>query len=151
MASYDCVSLDVIASKIIGLDPMDVPTNKAAIERGYGASEAEVLGIPVDGVSMNFRLSGTTLVGSAPPFLVRRLGKYFTIKPFINTSQCTMCGACVMNCSAHAIEQKKGCLKINHKKCILCYCCRELCPSDAVKLNRSLFARILLKVRNRGR
>ncbi|WP_445474875.1 DUF362 domain-containing protein [Methanococcoides methylutens] len=151
MASYDCVSLDVVASKVIGLDPMDVPTNKAAIERGYGAPDPEVLGVSVDDVSVKFKLSGTTLVGSAPPFLVKRLGKLFMIKPFINTSQCTLCGACVLNCSAHAIEQKKGRLKINNRKCILCYCCRELCPSGAVKMKRSLFARILLKVRNRGR
>ncbi|KGK98210.1 (Fe-S)-binding protein [Methanococcoides methylutens] len=151
MASYDCVSLDVVSSKVIGLDPMDVPTNKAAIERGYGATDPEVLGVPIDDVSMKFRLSGTTLVGSAPLFLVRKLGKYFTIKPFINTSQCTLCGACVMNCSAHAIEQKDGRLKINNSKCILCYCCRELCPSNAVKMKRSFFARVLLKVRNRGR
>ncbi|WP_440953349.1 DUF362 domain-containing protein [Methanococcoides sp. FTZ1] len=149
MASYDCVSLDVVASKLIGLDPMKVPTNRAAIERGYGTQEPEICGVPLDDVRMKFRLSGTTLVGSAPPFLVRRLGKFFTIRPFINTLQCTMCGACVMNCSAHAIEQKDGKLVINDKRCILCYCCRELCPSGAVKMKRSLFARILFKIRNR--
>ncbi|WP_135605843.1 DUF362 domain-containing protein [Methanococcoides sp. NM1] len=149
MASYDCVSLDVVASKVIGLDPIVVPTNKAAIERGYGTLDPEVSGVPLDDVRMKFKLSGTTLVGSAPPFLVSRLGKLFTIKPFINTSQCTMCGACVLNCSAHAIEQKDGRLKINHNKCILCYCCRELCPSGAVEMKRSLVAKLLLKIRNR--
>lgn len=149
MASYDCVSLDVVASKIIGLDPLEVPTNKAAIGRGYGTLDPEISGIPLDDVRMKFKLSGTTLVGSAPPFLVSRLGKLFTIKPFINTSQCTLCGACALNCSAHAIEQEGGRLKINDRKCILCYCCRELCPSGAVKMKRSLVARILLKIRNR--
>ncbi|SES63441.1 Uncharacterized conserved protein, DUF362 family [Methanococcoides vulcani] len=149
MASYDCVSLDVVASKVIGLDPMDVPTNKAAIERGYGTPNPGVSGVPLDDVRMKFKLSGTTHVGRLPPFLVSRLGKLFTIKPFINTSQCTLCGTCVLNCSPHAIEQKDGRLKINHNKCILCYCCRELCPSGAVEMKRSLVAKLLLKIRNR--
>ena len=149
MASYDCVSLDVVASKLIGLDPMQVPTNEAAIARGYGTKDPEVCGVPLNEVTVKFRLPGTTLVGSSPPFLVSRLGKLFTIRPVINTVQCTMCGACVLNCSAHAIEQNEGMLKINDNKCILCYCCRELCPSGAVKMKRSLFARILMKVRNR--
>ncbi|WP_135609657.1 DUF362 domain-containing protein [Methanococcoides sp. AM1] len=149
MASFDCVSLDVIASKVIGLDPMEVPTNKAAIQRGYGTLDPEVLGVPIDDVSMKFKMSATTHIQKVPPFLLSRLGKLFIIKPFINTSKCTLCGTCVLNCSPHAIEQKDGQLKINHNKCILCYCCRELCPSNAVEMKRSLFAKILLKIKNR--
>ncbi|MGB9132092.1 MAG: DUF362 domain-containing protein, partial [Methanosarcina sp.] len=30
MASYDCVALDIVASELIGIDPLKVPTNKAA-------------------------------------------------------------------------------------------------------------------------
>lgn len=149
MASYDCVSLDVVASQVIGLDPMEVPTNKAAIERGYGNQDPEVLGLPLDDVRVKFKLSGTTNLRRVPPFLLKRLGKLFIIKPSINTSKCTLCGACVLNCSAHAIEQKDGKLKINDKKCILCYCCRELCPSGAVDMKRSLFTSLFLKIRNR--
>ncbi|MGM0770323.1 MAG: DUF362 domain-containing protein [Halobacteriota archaeon] len=150
MASYDCVSLDVVGSQVIGLDPMEVPTNKAAIERGYGTQYPEVLGVPLDDVRMKFKLSGTTNLRRVPPFLLKRLGKLFIIKPSINTSKCTLCGGCVLNCSANAIEQKEGKLKINDKKCILCYCCRELCPSGAVDMKRSLFANLFLKIRNRG-
>ncbi|UGV40143.1 DUF362 domain-containing protein [Methanococcoides orientis] len=150
MASYDCVSLDIVGSQVIGLDPMEVPTNKAAIGRGYGTQDPEVLGVPLDDVRMKFRLSATTHLRRVPPFLLKRLGKLFIIKPSINTSRCTLCGTCVLNCSPHAIERKGDKLEINNKKCILCYCCRELCPSNAVDMKRSLFARIFLKIRNRG-
>jgi uncharacterized protein (DUF362 family) len=47
MASYDCVALDIVASKLIGIDPLKVPTNKAAISRGFGTENPEIVGIPL--------------------------------------------------------------------------------------------------------
>jgi len=38
MASYDCIALDVVASELIGIDPIKVPTNRAAISRVLGQS-----------------------------------------------------------------------------------------------------------------
>ncbi|NPE28150.1 DUF362 domain-containing protein [Methanococcoides sp. SA1] len=150
MASFDPVSLDIVASKAIGLDPMTVPTNAAALARGFGHPDPEVVGLPPEKAKIEFAMPGVTLVGSAPPFLVSRFGNLFTIRPFIDTSSCTLCGSCVLNCSPKAIEQEDGELQINDKKCILCYCCRELCPSGAVEMKSSLFAKVLLKIRNRN-
>ncbi|MCD4806078.1 MAG: DUF362 domain-containing protein [Methanococcoides sp.] len=150
MASFDPVSLDIVASKVIGLDPLTVPTNVAALNRGFGHPEPDVVGLPLDEARVEFAMPGVTLVGSMPSFLVSRFGNLFTIRPFIDPFSCTLCGACVLNCSAKAIEQEDGELQINKKKCILCYCCRELCPSGAVEMKRSFFAKLLLKIRNRS-
>jgi uncharacterized protein (DUF362 family)/Pyruvate/2-oxoacid:ferredoxin oxidoreductase delta subunit len=150
MASFDPVSLDIVASKAIGLDHLAVPTNVAALNRGFGHSEPEVVGLPLEEVTLEFAMPGVTLVGSTPPFLVSRFGNLFTIRPFIDPFSCTLCGACVLNCSAKAIGQEGGELLIDKNKCILCYCCRELCPSGAVEMKRSLFAKVLLKIRNRS-
>nr|WP_263854021.1 4Fe-4S binding protein [Methanohalophilus profundi] len=37
----------------------------------------------------------------------------------------------------------RGHAVIDDNKCILCYCCRELCPAEAVKSRKSLVARLL--------
>lgn len=46
LASNDCFALDIIASKIIGVNPLEVMTNKAAIKKGLlkGTENIEVVG-----------------------------------------------------------------------------------------------------------
>lgn len=144
MASYDCVSLDVVASRLIGFDPMSVPTTAAAIRRGFGDLHPEVVGVAVSEVRVKFERSTGGLIGRLPPFVVSTLGRFFTIRLRIDPEKCSRCGACVRNCSAHAIEEVDGMLQINDDNCLLCYCCRELCPHDAVYMERSWMARSLL-------
>ncbi len=147
LASYDCVALDMVASELVGIDPLKVPTNKAALSRGLGTQHPEVAGVPLQEVSLSFKMAEGGVATKVPPFLMRILRKYLTIKPFINTSNCALCKACVMNCSAHAIEEMGKILKINPDKCIQCYCCRELCPNDAVELKKSLLMQIMTRSR----
>lgn len=147
LASYDCVALDMVASELMGIDPLKVPTNKAALSRGLGTQHPEVAGVPLQEVSFSFKMAEGGVTTKVPPFLMRTLRKYLTIKPFINTSNCALCKACVMNCSAHAIEEMDKILKINQEKCIQCYCCRELCPNDAVELKKSLLMQIMTRSR----
>ena len=149
LASRDCVNLDVIASLIIGLDPLDVPVTRAALQRGFGDEHPDVVGDEIDSVIQSFRLPGTTLVGSVPPFIVKKLGGLFVIRPSIDQDRCIHCGACVRNCSPDAIHEEDGHLVVDDSRCILCYCCRELCPEDAVEMKSSLFAKVLSKIRNR--
>lgn len=145
MASYDCVALDMVASELIGFEPMLIPTNRAALERNIGTGQPEVVGTPLDDVKVRFKESAGGITTIAPTFITRRLGRLFTMRPYIDTAKCVLCGACVLNCSPHAIEEVDGRLKINDDKCIQCYCCRELCPHNAVEIQRSLVARILTR------
>ncbi len=146
MASYDCAALDMVASELIGFDPMQVPTNKAALKRGFGARHPELLGTPLEEVKVSFKKPTGGITALIPPFLRKTLRRHLTVKPFINTSKCILCEACVLNCSANAIEEVRDALRINDEKCIQCYCCRELCPNDAVEIKKSL----LVKIVNRG-
>ena len=145
MASYDCVALDMVASELIGFEPMLIPTNRAALERNIGTGQPEVVGTPLDDVKVRFKESAGGITTIAPAFIIRRLGRLFTMRPYIDTAKCVLCGACILNCSPHAIEEVDGRLKINDDKCIQCYCCRELCPHNAVEIQRSLVARILTR------
>lgn len=145
MASYDCVALDIVASEFIGIDPLKVPTNKAALSRGFGAEHPEIVGTPLKEVKVRFKRPEGGITAFIPSFLIRILRRQLTVKPVINTSSCALCKACVSNCSAHAIEEAGGALKINEEKCIQCYCCRELCPNDAVIIEKSLLLKIVTR------
>jgi Pyruvate/2-oxoacid:ferredoxin oxidoreductase delta subunit len=147
LASYDCVSLDMVASELIGIDPLKVPTNKAALSRGLGAGQPELAGVPLQEAGLKFKMAEGGVTAMVPPFLMRTLRKYLTVKPFINTSKCALCKACVLNCSAHAIEEMNKTLKINPEKCIQCYCCRELCPNDAVEIRKSFLMKVVTRRR----
>jgi uncharacterized protein (DUF362 family)/Pyruvate/2-oxoacid:ferredoxin oxidoreductase delta subunit len=148
MASFDCVTLDIVASELIGIDPLKVPTNKAALSRGFGNDNPEIVGAPVENVKIGFKSPEGGVTALLPPFLMRVLRKQLTVKPYINTSICLFCKACMLNCSAHAIEEAGKSLKINEEKCIQCYCCRELCPEDAVGIKKSLLLKLLTRSRS---
>lgn len=145
MASYDCVALDIVASELIGIDPTKVPTNKAALSRGFGTEHPEVVGTPLDKVKVRFKRPEGGITAYMPSFLMRILRTQLTVKPFINTSSCALCKACVLNCSVHAIEEVGRELKINQEKCIHCYCCRELCPNDAVEIKKSMLLKLITR------
>lgn len=148
LASPDCVSLDIVAAELIGFEPLKIPTTSGALKKGFGNLCPVVVGTPLKEVKMKFKQSSGG-VSTAPTFLTRSLGKYFTIYPRINRRKCTRCGACYLNCSPHAIERlEDGSFRIDKEKCILCYCCRELCPSNAVEIKKSLLATLLTEKEN---
>jgi len=143
LASSDCVSLDIVAAELIGFDPIKIPTTAGALKKGFGNQCPVVVGTPLKEVKKKFKPSSGG-VSTAPVFLKRSLGKYYTINPRINQRKCTQCGACYLNCSPGAVERlKDGRFRINPEKCILCYCCRELCPNNAVEIKKSLLAQFL--------
>lgn len=148
LASQDSISLDIVASELIGFDPLKIPTTAGVLKKGFTNQCPTVIGTPLKEVKMKFKQSsgGVTAV---PSFLTCSLGKYYTIYPWINKSKCTRCGACYRNCSPQAVEKlKDGNIKINEEKCILCFCCRELCPNNAVDIKKSLLATLLTETQN---
>jgi uncharacterized protein (DUF362 family)/NAD-dependent dihydropyrimidine dehydrogenase PreA subunit len=143
LASSDCISLDIIAAEMIGFDPLKIPTTSGVLKKGFRNQCPVVVGTPLKAVKMKFKQSSGG-ISTAPPFLTRTLGKYFTIYPQIDRRKCSHCGACYNNCPPQAIERfENGSFRINKEKCILCYCCRELCPSAAVDIKKSLLATLL--------
>jgi uncharacterized protein (DUF362 family)/NAD-dependent dihydropyrimidine dehydrogenase PreA subunit len=148
LASYDCVALDIVASELIGIDPLKVPTNRAALARGFGTDHPEVVGTPLEKVKVKFKNPEGGITAYVPAFLMRILRRQLAVKPIINTLNCAFCKACVSNCSVQAIEEVGKSLKINEEKCIQCYCCRELCPKGAVELKKSLFLKLVTRIKS---
>ncbi len=147
MASLDSVALDVVASAIAGLDPMEVYTNAAARDRGLGPADAddvEVLGVPWREIAPSaFALPDRDASRSIPPALRSVLLTRTVARPFLEFAQkCTRCGTCEESCPVRAIDIGTVGPDFDLDTCIRCYCCHELCPTGAIGLKTPFLARL---------
>lgn len=70
--------------------------------------------------------------------MASRAGKqiqHSSLKPFINTGNCSLCGCCIEHCPVSAISEASGKAFINSKLCIGCCECISACKLDAVNIN----------------
>lgn len=141
---------DVVGAKLIGLDPLGVPTVAAAVERGL--SPADCLGEEFYGdidslIVRDFK----TTSGHSVRFLDKSRFKFvsdfvqkcFAHKPRPVNRLCVGCKKCANLCPAKAITMKNNRPKIDRKLCIRCFCCQEFCPKAAMVVHRPLVARAL--------
>ena len=152
IASADAVSLDVIASTMAGLDPMEVYTNRAAARRGLGpssADEIETVGEDWhDLAPTGFALPARDVSSKLPPWLGKRLRGWTTARPFLErTEGCTRCKRCEQSCPVGAITVGDRGPVFDHVKCIRCYCCQELCPPQVIGLKVPPIARLAARGR----
>jgi len=149
IASADAVSIDAILSKIIGLEPLSVPSTKAAAAMNLG--QAQINNIDINGVSLedilvrDFNLPNISVLFKMPNFLARSLLRFIPLMMGIDRGKCTQCQICKNICPQGAIRNVRGRLKIDFRKCILCLCCSEMCPSNAIYL------RFLTRRKKRGK
>jgi len=152
IASEDCVALDVIASSMAGLDPMEVYSNKAAARRGIGpatADEVDVMGVDWRSLAPDgFALPVRDLAAKLPPWLARRLRGWTTARPTLARPEgCTRCKKCQESCPVSAIVVGDRGPVFDHALCIRCYCCQELCPPQVIGLKTPPIARLLSRRR----
>lgn len=53
--------------------------------------------------------------------------------PYIVTSACIQCGACVSGCESNAVTEGETQAQIDISICIECGTCASNCPSEAIK------------------
>lgn len=152
IASTDTVALDAVCSKIMGFEPLDIPTTRIAHLRGLGEADIgkiELLGEKLPEYRDFEHPAKISAVLNKMPaalrFLLKPIINRIKVRPRINGKKCVKCLMCVKSCPAKAIDGRS--FKISEKKCIMCFCCRELCKYDAVDLKESLLWKILSKSR----
>lgn len=147
-ASSDAVAMDIIVSRMVGLDPEELPTTKAAMELGVGETDIEKIEVVGDAVGMvfeNFVFPETAepkFVTFLPSFVKKYIDNALTSRPVVKHDLCRLCNICVTYCPPQVMEITDK-LRINYDDCIRCYCCHELCPEGAIDIKKGWGMRLL--------
>lgn len=136
LASKNGVSLDGLMAAMMGLSPKRVDYLDVASQRGLG--EIDPAQMEIQGRWSPLKKYRTPLAFVSQGWLGTVVNK-LVYRPFVKPrltvrpEVCTQCGVCVQHCPAQALSMKEvPCL--DEKKCISCYCCYELCSSQAIEL-----------------
>jgi ferredoxin len=157
LASRDSVALDAVATSMVGLEPLKVPTLREAVARGLwtgNVEDIETLGASVDEVLVpDFQppvASPREDATMGNPFFTRHFGPlitaHFTLKPVPQRGRCVACGDCVAGCPQQVITIVDSLAVIDYSQCIRCYCCHELCTEGAIDLERSWLGGLVHRV-----
>jgi len=150
IASTDTVAVDAVCSKIMGFEPLDILTTRIAAQKGLGEADIsciEIAGEPIR-VIKDYGHPGAVSsflnrVPHAFRMLLRPLISLLEVRPSINPKKCAKCRVCVNSCPAKAIDPET--FKIDRNKCIMCFCCSELCQYNAVEKKESTLWKLLKK------
>lgn len=146
VAGTDCSVVDLVISRIVGIDEDLLPTIIAAKEQGIikGLDMIDLLGEPIDDVMVDcFKLPATVDLEFGPRILRRIIKDSMTIKPIEDRDICTLCGECAEICPTNVIAAGEKGLEIDYRRCISCFCCIEVCPQGAMRSKKGLLASFL--------
>lgn len=147
LTSLSPFCLDVAAEKILGFEGT-APLVAHCAERGHNPAdinELQLVGDDIESLVIPDVIAPDahrkTFLSSLPTLFGGKIASFFSPRPYVNTKKCVGCGECVRSCPMHTIgfteKNGKKKAKINHDKCILCYCCQELCPFVAVDVKKN--------------
>jgi uncharacterized protein (DUF362 family)/Pyruvate/2-oxoacid:ferredoxin oxidoreductase delta subunit len=156
IAGVDPVAVDSTACRIAGIDPREIPMIRIGAELSLGVSDGEaieIVGEDFESIKVRgFRAipphAKTGHLIPLPRFLSNRFRDWIVNRPRFMHDRCTRCGACTTICPARpkALTLRDGRVMINDRLCVLCYCCYEVCPSNAIALKRGFAAALLARL-----
>jgi uncharacterized protein (DUF362 family)/Pyruvate/2-oxoacid:ferredoxin oxidoreductase delta subunit len=148
LAGSDCVALDTVMAKIMGITQQEVLTTKEAFLRNLG--EAKLSRITIEGEDIDklnirpFNLPKNSAKVTSLPAVITRILKFLVrYYPYSLRLKCTRCGHCVKVCPKNCILLQKGGISFDYRKCIACFCCQETCPAAAIGVKKSLLAKLM--------
>jgi uncharacterized protein (DUF362 family)/Pyruvate/2-oxoacid:ferredoxin oxidoreductase delta subunit len=149
LGSSNPVALDIIASSIAGYDPLDIPTTSIAIMTKkwleskddiiYNGPDLSTL-IKIDFKKIPISAFSNIVV----KFLMNRFRFMRKIekRPVFLKKNCTGCLECINICPEDAIVMHLTIpdkVVLTDDKCIRCFCCSEVCQSNAIEIRRKFF------------
>ena len=156
LASHSPYPLDLACAALIGLSRTEVPTLQAAFERGFIPESVEE--VPIIGDFHRFCVPDYEKLSTPNSLLFQGkygllgqirgeiLQKMFASYPNVQLNDCIGCGACARICPAKAIRMADRLPVIDRAKCIHCFCCQEFCEKGAMRVQRTLIARLVGKM-----
>lgn len=148
LGGSDCVALDTIMAKIMGITGQEVLSTKEAARRNLG--EGQLSKILIEGEVLDklnirpFILPQTwTKITKLPPIIKKLLKSLIRYYPYCLNVKCIRCGHCVKVCPKSCIVLKKHGVKVDYKQCIACFCCQEACPQAAIAVKKSILVKLM--------
>lgn len=152
LAGAEPLAVDVIAAELTGLAPRSIWTLEQARATGRPFSrreEIELLGVPLHQLRpRTFKAAKQTdLHFGLPERLRRPLRRALTARPVVDHQACRRCGICVTSCPPRAMSLHANRVQIDEHRCILCFCCHELCPYGALHTRQGILLRLFGRLR----
>jgi uncharacterized protein (DUF362 family)/NAD-dependent dihydropyrimidine dehydrogenase PreA subunit len=141
IGARNAVQLDAVAVGMMGVEPRKVHLLKYAAGLGLGGITVDDILVtgdasPIPGFKLPLSHRFTFATGFGTAIGNRFLFERFTRpKLVLLEPKCTKCGICAEHCPSGAMKFTKGAFpKIDPEKCIMCFCCSELCETNAWEL-----------------
>ena len=160
IASRSPHAADIVCASIIGIDPLSVPTIRAAADRGLVCADIKSIdcSAPVGEfavkdfsvVSARTDLTmGANLKGPIGKIVKGFLHKTLEVRPKLQPKECIGCGKCARICPARAITMNADIKPvIDRNVCIKCFCCQEFCEKGDMKAHRSALLKLIQRSNN---
>ena len=144
---------DIVGETLLGFAGT-VPIVREGVARGLAPEDIsgiELMGDDIAPLLLTDFKEPETATNRAPSILTilsrGKIGRFFMPRPFAMADKCRGCGECVASCPQHTIEltvkNGKKIAHIQHKDCIRCYCCQELCPFEAIQVKKNWIIRLV--------
>jgi uncharacterized protein (DUF362 family)/NAD-dependent dihydropyrimidine dehydrogenase PreA subunit len=136
--------IDMLICRLLGIDPDNLPTHKAAKNMGLVSKNIDVDGEV--GVVGNFKLPILAPLTFGPKPIQKFMRKHLIQRPGADHQLCRLCGECWQYCPAKAIMLSEDQIDFDYDACIRCYCCIEICPHGALRATETWPGKIMRKL-----
>ncbi|WP_077712767.1 DUF362 domain-containing protein [Desulforamulus ferrireducens] len=147
LASPSPYAIDTVCSRLIGINPKNLPLLRLAKERGLcpDREQIQLIGDPLPRIDPPFKLPKHKQVDFDIPGPLKGIISRLQPKPIFSPELCLGCGECHRCCPADAIQMVAGKPQLKADACIRCFCCQELCPHRAVTVYQNWLGRKILR------